>query len=346
MKNKLKKFLLMLLVNSFSLFSCGKNSSRIGIFIYDETDTFIGTLNNNIRNELNENKLDYGIYYASRSQTKQNEQVTQAIESNSYAILLLNLVDRLAGNAIMDKAALYDLPLVFFNREPLSSDLIKHENTYYVGSNPQVEGILQAYMVESLFGSPTSLNEKYDKNGDGTIQLILLRGEQGHQDSEERSKYSIGQLRDDGYNIDILESFYCNWQRDKAKEVTRELYEIDNYTNDDIELIISNNDDMALGAIDYLLEKDLFLSDAEDVSMQPYPIIGVDATSVGLEAIKKNCMYGTVKNDALEQATAIVTLTDYILNKLPIDASFPFEFESEHKIYIRGTIVTKADITD
>ena len=336
-KNKL--FSLLLLCNII-LCSCGDNSKHISIFIYTYDDTFISSLVSNLRTLINESNIDANYYYASRSQAKQNEQITNEIENNNNKLLVVNSVDRLADSSIIDKAKLYDLPVIFFNREPLDKDLEEGSKYYYVGNNPKSEGLLQAKMAKDLFGSPYSLNSLYDKNGDGKIQTVLLKGEQGHQAMENRSKYCIQGLENSGYKVDLLTTSYCNWSRSLGAEEMEKIY--DSY-GDQIELIFSNNDDMALGAIDYLLEKNIFSSTATDVSEQPIQIIGVDATSVARTAISNHLMYGTVKNDAKKQAETISELTNLIIENKSLDG---VDFTSGNKIYVPGQEITIADIND
>ena len=67
----------------------------------------------------------------------------------------------------------------------------------------------------------------------------------------------------------------------------------------DIELILSNNDDMALGAID-IIKNEKVLKDVK--------VVGVDATEPALEAIKKGELFGSVSSDKPEYARAIIEL--------------------------------------
>ena len=70
---------------------------------------------------------------------------------------------------------------------------------------------------------------------------------------------------------------------------------------DSIELVIANNDDMALGAIDALK--------ASGLTKDEWPaVIGIDGTDVGLEAVKNKEMIGTVYNDTEGQADAMLNL--------------------------------------
>jgi len=337
-KNKLFVILPLL---SLVLVSCGVKTKNTSVFYYDENDTFIKELRNYIQHGLDNSGFTYNFYYANKSQAAQNTQLTKEIENKSDNVLIVNTVDRLADATIIEKAKSYNLPIIFFNREPLDSDLSNETSFYYVGSNPETEGLLQAEMAANLFGNPNSLNPLYDKNGDNKIQLILLKGEQGHQDMENRSKYCIEGLRNKGYTLDILTTEYCNWNRVTAYDAMSSIYPT---YGDSMELLFSNNDDMALGAIDYFLVKDIFKNGVKDVSEQPFPVIGVDGTGVAISAIKNHLLYGTVRNDSFQQASAIVSLANYIVDGEKIDSSFPFKFSSNNKIYIEGKSIIYSDI--
>ena len=49
-------------------------------------------------------------------------------------------------------------------------------------------------------GSPTDLSD-LDKNDDNQIQMVILKGEQGHQDAEKRTSEIIRVLEDYGYTL-------------------------------------------------------------------------------------------------------------------------------------------------
>jgi methyl-galactoside transport system substrate-binding protein len=337
---KKNKLLNLLFLSLFLLGSCGEKGKQVSLFIYTSDDTFIQTTLKYFDEVFNNINIDIKKYDANRSQSLQNEQITEEIESKENDVLIVNTVDRLADSAIIEKAKRYETPIIFFNREPLDRDLPTTGHYYYVGSDFKNEAYLQADMIATLFGNPNNLNNIYDKNADGIIQFVMLKGEQGHQDMENRSKYVIESLRDKGYKTEFLTSAYCNWRRDTAKESFSSMYK---EYGDEIELIISNNDDMALGAIDYLLENNIFSKTATSVSEQPIQIVGVDGTEVAKDAIKNHLMYGTALNDAKKQVEVILDLTTKIINKEDINDDL---FDTGHKIYIKGKSITLDNIND
>ena len=76
-----------------------------------------------------------------------------------------------------------------------------------------------------------------------------------------------------------------------------------------IELVIANNDEMALGAISGLQS-----SGYNDGSGKTIPVFGVDATDAAKAAINAGTMIGTIKQDADGMASTITTITGNYLN--------------------------------
>lgn len=91
---------------------------------------------------------------------------------------------------------------------------------------------------------------------------------------------------------------FANWNRAQAQTKTAAL--LTQYARR-IELIIANNDDMALGAIDALRDS--------KIPKEDWPgVVGIDGTDVGLAAVKRGEMIGTVYNDKEGQAQEMLNL--------------------------------------
>jgi methyl-galactoside transport system substrate-binding protein len=282
--------------------------------------------------------IAYEVHDAGNSQSVQNQQITEAI-SRGVDLLVVNAVDRLASSAIVSKAAANDIPIMFFNREPLEDVLINH-NIFYIGIDSAEQGRMQAEMVAELF-TDDFRGSGFDKNDDGIVQLVIIKGEQGHQDAERRTDNCVARFVELGFDVDVLAIEVADWDRLKGYGAMRRLYA---QFGDSIELVFSNNDDMALGAIDYLLDIEEF-SDELTVLEQPIIIVGVDGTAVGLEAIERGLLYGTINNDSVKQADAVLTLADYILYERNMD-DFPYTIINGRYIYIDGDIITQANIAE
>jgi methyl-galactoside transport system substrate-binding protein len=332
MKNKI---FAMSVVGMMSLASCSSTKAVAQLFLYDATDPFIQSLSKSLLSDI-DGFLSYNTYDAARKQTTQNEDFLKSLDDSNTKILIMNIVDRLASSALIEKAEESNVPLVFINREPLAKDLTTDDwaktNCYYCGSDPKYEGELQAEIVASLFGPAASYKgSKWDKNGDGKVQVAILKGELGHQDSEYRTEFCVSTLQSLGFDVDIIDTQYCNWERAKAYDAMKTMY--DPAAPEPIELLFSNNDEMALGAIQYL--EDTYVnphspssssssessiassntSEAIPFSERFFPIVGVDATADGRAAVQTGTLAGTVLNNASLQAEVITAIVRYLLFK-------------------------------
>lgn len=326
---KINLILLVFLV--LFLVSCEKKEIKVGIMIYDESDTFMQEFKNAIIKNLSD--YEYEVFYASNSQSIQNKQMVNLIDQN-YDLLVINAVDRLAASSLAELANDKKIPIIFINREPLEEDIARYENIYYVGADADLLGIRQAEAADLVFKDPKNLNKIFDHNADNVIQTVILKGEQSHQDAEKRTRMSIEHLRALGYEVELLTTSVANWRRDLAYIQTKEIMEM----FPEVELILSNNDDMALGAIDYLVETNRF--EKGETYDQDILIIGVDATSVGKQAIKDGLLFASVLNDSSAQGQAVATLINYLMKNKPLD-DLPFELVKERYVFVDGQVILK-----
>ncbi|MCI8661314.1 MAG: galactose ABC transporter substrate-binding protein [Lachnospiraceae bacterium] len=274
-----------------------KTSIRIGVSLYRGDDTFI----NNIRSELENCAKEYeqrhgvkvalDIQDAKGSQNVQNNQVERFI-SLGYDVMCINPVDRTAASAMIDKAMTAQIPVVFFNRQPVEEDMNRWDQLYYVGAAARESAVLQGnIVVDEYRKDPKSL----DRNGDGVVSYVLLEGESSHQDSLIRTEWSIQTLKDGGVPIEKITGGIANWERSQASALMEQW--LDQYP-DKIELVVCNNDDMALGAIDAL----------ERAGIDKIKLVGIDATTPGQEAVRTGKLLGTVSADKEQYAGAIFSI--------------------------------------
>ncbi len=283
------------------LSGCGgkkEDSLRIGTALYTQDDTFISTVAQSLEWMVREAESETGekitlfIADGKSSQAAQMDQVDRFL-NRGCDVLCVNLVDRTAAAVIADKAEAEGVPLIFFNRQPVAEDIQRWENIYYVGADAQESGELQGKLVLDAWREN---REALDRNGDGILQYVMLEGEPGHQDALLRTEYAVKAVTDGGVEVEKLASETANWNRAQAAARTAQCLE---EFEEGIEVIFSNNDDMALGAIDALA----------DTPRDRWPlIVGVDATAPALEAVAAGQLYGTVHNDGRGQAQAMIDL--------------------------------------
>lgn len=265
-----------------------KTSMRIGVLLYRGDDTFISTLKTSLEEyakkyeKENEIKVTLDIMDAKGSQNTQNNQVERMI-SLGCDVLCVNMVDRSAASGVIDKVIDADIPVVFFNREPVEEDLNRWEKLYYVGVDAKETAVLQGRILADAYHEDPSV---LDRNGDGFVSYVLLEGETSHQDSLIRTEWSIQTLKDGGVPLEKLTGGIANWERSQASALMEQW--LKEYP-DEIELAICNNDDMALGAIDAM--------ERNNVPGNTIKLVGIDGTPVGLEALEAGKLFGTVVAD-------------------------------------------------
>ena len=237
--------------------------------------------------------INVEVMDASQSQLTQNEQVKSLIEKGCD-VICVNLVDCTEPTTITDLAENKQVPIIFFNRELVAEDLERWSELYYVGADALQSGVLEGELAANAFKT----NAKMDKNGDGICQYVVLEGEAGHQDSIVRTEYSVNTLIENGVEAEKLGYAMANWNRAQAQTKTAALL---TQFSGKIELIIANNDDMALGAIDALRDSQILREDWPGV-------VGIDGTDAGLLAVENGEMLGTVYNDKEGQAREMLNL--------------------------------------
>ena len=309
---------------------------RVGVALYDQTDTFLSTLTQHLEEMFREEEQQRGIKInlsladGRGSQSVQNEQVDRFLDLG-YDVICVNLVDRTAAAVIVDKAQEAGVPVIFFNREPVEEDLFRWDGVYYVGSPGEEAGRLQGMLVLSAWRANA---DALDRNGDGVVQYVMLEGEPGHQDALLRTEYSVKTLMTAGVTTEKLDNYNADWQRGLATVRMQQWLE---EFGERIELVLANNDDMALGAIDACLEAGMTQEE------MPF-IVGVDATPPALEALAEGTLQGTVRNDAAGQAQGILDLTCALL-----DGEDPVKtvgLEDGHYLWLTYTTVTRENLPD
>ncbi|WP_455034744.1 galactose ABC transporter substrate-binding protein [Lachnoanaerobaculum gingivalis] len=289
-----------------------KNVIKIGLCLYRFDDTFIS----NVRQEIEEYakeyekehdiKINLEVVDARDNQNTQNHQVERFV-SLDYDVLLINVVDRFAASNMIETAVGAKIPIVFFNRKPVDDDLNRADNIYYVGAGPKAAGIEQAKIIINAYNeNPHSI----DIDGDGVINYVLLEGEPSHQDSLVRTEWVIKTLQENNIPINKLNGAIGNWERAQGSALMEDF--LNKYSN--IDLVISNNDDMGLGAIDAIERNN---------NIKGIKVVGIDGTKEALEAINEGKLLGTIESDKKEYAKAVVEIAMHSIGKsdLPDDVN-------------------------
>lgn len=310
----------------------GGSEPQVGVAIYKFDDTFMTGVRNAISDSA-KGIAQADIVDSQNSQPTQNDKVDLFITKGVKA-LVVNPVDRTAAGVIIDKAMAKDIPVVFLNREPLPEDMKKWDKVYYVGAKAEESGTMSGQLIADYWKA----NPGADKNKDGVLQYVMLKGEPGHQDAELRTKYSIQAIEDAGIKVEKLQEDTGMWDRVKGQEKMAAFLAAH---GDKIEAVFANNDDMALGAIEALKANGYFKDN------KFIPVVGVDATAPALQALEEGTLLGTVLNDAKNQGKAAITLASVLAKgEKPTKENVGYEITDNHYIWISYKKITKDNMVD
>ena len=328
----MKKLLALMLALAmvFALAACGgggsnnasnasSDGSKVGVFWYSASDSFLSTVRTALNEELDAAGIEYQDYDGNNNQATQLEQIQTAV-TNGFNVLVVNLVNSGSADAaqqVIDAAN--GLPVIFFNRAVEGDGeegtvLNANDNIAFIGTDAPEAGHIQGKMIGEF------LLENYDAvdlNGDGQISYAMFMGDASNVEAIYRTQYGVEDANavltaagkpalvyfnasnSDGYQLDPNGA----WSSAAANEfMSVNLAEYSEANGNMIEIVIANNDDMSLGAIEALGSAGYNLGDGNSTKI---PVFGVDATQNAQDAIAADKMTGTVLQSNTGYATAI-----------------------------------------
>lgn len=336
-KRKLTGIGILLGAASLLLSGCHEKETlqklHVGVTYYDQSDTYLNELIGIFKESLKEiesDKLEVSVTIqdAAGVQKNQNDQVEELLDEGCN-ILCVNLVDRADPSEIIDLAREREVPIIFFNREPVAEDLHQWDKLYYVGADAKQSGKLQGELAVEMIEA----NSQIDKNKDGKIQYVVLEGEMGHQDAIIRTENAVNTLKENGIEVEKLSCKIANWNRAQAQNRMEQI--IGEYQNK-IELVLGNNDDMALGAVD-AYKKLNYTSAALPA------FLGIDGTEAGLQGVENQELWGTVYNDKEGQAKAMAELSAALITGEGMEN---ISFKNERYVYLPYYKVNSENVSE
>ena len=268
-----------------SVCGCGKSAGAVSssgnikmLLLLSSPDTFRTNLANAAKSSAESNGMQLDILDSENSIEIQVKQVEQGV-ADGYDVILCIPVN--TDTALQLEAAAGDVLIVFFNSCP-DENYLEKGKYMYVGSNEEVAGAFQAEYILDKFASKDEIN------------IAIFKGQNLHSATEGRTNSLKNTLNDSGKKINYVFSDNADWATDKAKE----MFTIFLKTGKQVDCVACNNDSMALGIIASCKEN--------KIDTATLPILGVDATAEGCQAIVDKDMVFTVFQPAEGQGKAVV----------------------------------------
>ncbi|ABL69778.1 sugar ABC transporter substrate-binding protein [Paracoccus denitrificans] len=253
--------------------------TRIGVSMTSFDNPFLTILLNGIKQQAAQDGAELILEDAQLDVARQQNQVQNFI-ANGVDAIIVNAVDGAATPAMTQMAIQAGVPLVYVNHPPIGHEALP-KGTSFVGSDEVESGTMQTREVCRMLG--------------GKGNVMVLMGPLENEASAIRTR-DIEEViaTPECSGMTIVDRQVGNWNRTQGQDITT------NWLSSGIafDAIISNNDEMAIGAIQSLK--------AAGVAMDKVVVAGIDATPDGLSAMRAGDLDVTVYQNATRQGEVAV----------------------------------------
>jgi len=172
------------------------------------------------------------------------------------------------------------IPLIFVNRTPVE-EFLELPNVGFVGSDEWTSGAFQAEFLAEHFAGRTE-----------PISYVLFMGILGHPATAARSASFRQGMEEAGFELNNVFEQTANFDRAQALDLMQQFLG----TGVEFDAVISNNDEMALGAFEAL----------RAVGMTDVPVLGIDASPHAVASIVAGEMAASVFQNPVGQGAGAV----------------------------------------
>ncbi len=262
---------------------------KVGYSCNNFNDTFQTYIADAAKAAAKEANITLDVQDAQEDVIKQQDQIKALIEQGVQGLIVVP-VDTSATEPITAAAKEAGIPLVYVNRNPFGESQ-PPENVYYIGTKEVDAGKFQAEYLKELL-----------PDGGG---VAILQGILSNEAALKRTEGNEEILK--GTNFTILAKESANWQRDQGITLTENW--ITAY-GDNLKVVLGNNDEMALGAVQAL----------QAAGKTEVIVMGVDATPDGKAAVENGTMACTVLQDPVAFGSGAVDILKKVTAGESVDA--------------------------
>lgn len=279
----MKKFLVAGALTA-ALMGSVAHAENIGVSMALFDDNFLTVLRNGMSDYAKgKDGVTLQIEDAQNDVGKQLNQIQNFVASGVDAIIV-NPVDTDATVAMSQAASDAGIPLVYVNRQPVNLDSLP-EKQAFVASDEKESGTLETQEVCRLL----------KEAGKKEAKIVVMMGELSNQAARQRTQDIKDVIATPDCNfITIAEEQTANWSRTQGADL------MTNWITAGLQFdaVVSNNDEMAIGAIQALKGSG---RDMKDVI-----VAGIDATADALAAMQAGDLDVTVFQNAAGQGEGAV----------------------------------------
>ncbi len=268
---------------------------KLGITLYSLKNEYTVRLANAAQRKADEMGAELMVYDGNYDPSTQISQVETMISDGCDGIIL-NPQDSDACSPCVDKAVEAGIPIVAVNTR-VNNDKI----TSYIGSQDVIAGEMIMQKIADTLG--------------GKGKIVIIEGPMGQSAQIER-RQGIQNILDKYPDIEVLAEKTANWSRSESMTVMETWMQ----AFDQIDAIVAENDEMALGA-----------REAVKAAGKDIPAVGVDGINDALAAVEEGNMLISVFQDAAGQGSKAVEVVIDAIDKKPVEKDYWIDFEEVNK---------------
>ena len=321
----MKKFLAIALALTLCL-TMSLAAAETVVSWYTFGDVYLTSVRTAMEEAMTAQGMTYQMKDSNANQQTQTDDINTALVTGAEAIVINMVESGAIGTAetLMNTVAQYGVPAVFFNRAVSTDDaeaaalFQSYEKSAFIGTKFDEAGKMQGDMIGEFV---LANYDAIDLNKDGVISYVMFKGDEANQEAILRTQYGVENADavltaagkpalayyDAGATTKYLVDMNGTWSNTASFEyMSTILAQYNPAQGNMVELIIANNDDMALGAVNALTN----IGYNTGVEGDPViPVFGVDATDAAKELIAAGRMTGTIKQDNVGMADAVAVIT-------------------------------------
>ena len=266
---------------------------KVGICL-PTRDQYFTTFEKYVTQNLDKAGYEYQVVIAGDQGEDVSTQISQVqtFKNNGFDAVIIAMATGGSGGDFMQNVG--DMKTIFFNRA-VEEGVTDGQQSVYIGMAEYDAGYAQGEWLANYF------NEK----GKTDVKGLMFMGVLGQDSVTNRTQGAKDALEKGGINVEWVFEQTGKWDRTEAMNLFTQFVG----TGAEYDFVCSNNDEMALGVIEACTSSNIEID---------FPIVGIDATEVGCNAVKNGTMSMTVNQDPAGQSAVVVdALTDMLNGETP-----------------------------